>query len=101
VEVTRDVIIDLLPAYFSGEASEDTRRLVESYFERDPELARMARSMNDRLLQVAPVHLPENHQMKALRRTQVNLAWRVILLAAILAFVGMMVLIAMAFLAVR
>ena len=101
VEVTRDVIIDLLPAYFSGEASDDTRRLVEDYFERDPEFARMARSMNDRLIQAAPVHLPEGHQMKTLRRAQLTIVWRVILLGALLAFVGVMVLVVLAFLVVR
>ena len=42
MKVTRDVIYDLLPAYFAGDASEDTRALVEAYFETDPEFGRMA-----------------------------------------------------------
>ena len=42
MQVTRDVIYDLLPAYFAGDASDDTRALVEAYFETDPEFARMA-----------------------------------------------------------
>jgi anti-sigma factor RsiW len=42
VKVTREVIYDLLPAYFAGDASDDTRALVEAYFETDPEFARMA-----------------------------------------------------------
>jgi len=42
MKVTRDVIYDLLPAYFAGEVSQDTRALVEAYFETDPEFARMA-----------------------------------------------------------
>lgn len=41
--VTRDVIYDLLPTYFAGDASEDSRKLVEAYFESDPEFARMAK----------------------------------------------------------
>ena len=36
--VTRDVIADLWPVYRSGEASADTRRLVESYLAGDPVL---------------------------------------------------------------
>ena len=40
--VTRDVIYDLLPAYFAGEASVDTRTLVEDFLATDPELGRMA-----------------------------------------------------------
>lgn len=40
--VTRDVIDDLLPGYFAGDASADTRRLIEDYFSADPEFRRMA-----------------------------------------------------------
>lgn len=43
MNVTRDVMNDLLPVYFSGEASEDTRALVEEYFRENPEFERMAR----------------------------------------------------------
>jgi anti-sigma factor RsiW len=42
MKVTRDVIFDLLPAYFSSEASTDTRALVDEFFATDPEFARMA-----------------------------------------------------------
>jgi anti-sigma factor RsiW len=42
MNVTRNVIFDLLPAYFSGEASAETRALVEEFFATDPEFARMA-----------------------------------------------------------
>jgi hypothetical protein len=43
MNVTRDVIYDLLPAYFSGDASADTRSLIEEFFLTDPEFGRMAR----------------------------------------------------------
>lgn len=43
MKVTRDVMNDLLPAYFSGEASKDTRTLVEEYFRENPEFERAAR----------------------------------------------------------
>jgi hypothetical protein len=36
MKVTREVIYDLLPSYFAGDASDDTRALVEAYFETDP-----------------------------------------------------------------
>ena len=42
MKVTREVIYDLLPSYFAGDASDDTRALVEAYFETDPEFGRMA-----------------------------------------------------------
>jgi hypothetical protein len=40
--VTRDVIYDLLPSYFAGDASADSRALVQEFFASDPEFARMA-----------------------------------------------------------
>lgn len=43
MKVTRDVLKDLLPLYFSGEASGDTRTLVEEYFRENPEFEREAR----------------------------------------------------------
>jgi len=39
--ITRDVIYDLLPAYFAGEVSADTRTLIEEFLATDPEFARM------------------------------------------------------------
>ena len=44
MNITREVITDLLPVYFSGEASEDTKRLMEDYFRENPEFERIARS---------------------------------------------------------
>lgn len=42
MKVTREVIYDLLPGYFAGDVSDDTRALVEEYFVSDPEFGRMA-----------------------------------------------------------
>jgi anti-sigma factor RsiW len=42
MQVTRDVIYDLLPAYFADEVSADTRALIEHFFSTDPEFAKMA-----------------------------------------------------------
>lgn len=44
MNVTREVITDLLPVYFGGEASGDTKVLVEDYFRQDPDFERVARS---------------------------------------------------------
>jgi predicted anti-sigma-YlaC factor YlaD len=61
MNVTRDVITDLLPVYFSGEASEDTKRLMEEYFRENPEFERIARKAVmplEKLLRTAAI-LPE------------------------------------------
>ena len=39
MNITRDVIADLLPAYEAGEASADTRALVDAYLAKDPGFA--------------------------------------------------------------
>ncbi len=39
MNVTRDVVKDLIPVYLTGDASADTQALVESYLKTDPELA--------------------------------------------------------------
>lgn len=39
LEVTREVVTDLWPLYRSGEASSDSRSLVEGYLVSDPEFA--------------------------------------------------------------
>lgn len=42
--VSRDVVLDLLPLYLSGEASADSRALVDACLAADPALARLVRS---------------------------------------------------------
>lgn len=42
MKISRDVIYDLLPGYFAGEASADTRALIQEYFDTDLEFRRMA-----------------------------------------------------------
>ena len=44
MNITRGVVTDLLPIYFSGEASSDTKSLVEEYFRDHPDFERVARS---------------------------------------------------------
>ena len=39
MNISRDVIKDLLPVYLAGDASADTRALVESHLKTDPDLA--------------------------------------------------------------
>ena len=44
MNITREVVADLLPIYFSGEASSDTKSLIEEYFHKNPDFERLARS---------------------------------------------------------
>lgn len=72
MNVTRNVITDLLPVYFSGEASTDTRGLVEEYFRQDPEFERIARRAATPLeaLRQPNGGLDADIEKKALERTR-------------------------------
>lgn len=75
MKVTRDVILDLLPLVLAGEASDDTRALVERYLQDDPHLAQLARQaqradLPDDLSEDIPVNLTMEDEMKALNKAK-------------------------------
>ncbi len=74
--VTRDVIEDLLPLYLAGEASDDTRALVEASLTRDPDLARLARGMAGPEFPKLEEQLTEDAEMRSIKRTKRMLAWK-------------------------
>lgn len=88
MNVTRDVIIDLWPLYQSGEASGDTRRLVEDFLESDPDFMRQAREASEPWLEKdrVPPPVPDEelktlHQAKRLVRLREALFWIAIFLS--------------------
>lgn len=74
MNVTRDVIHDLLPAYLSGEASAATRALVEEYLVGDAELARQVADQRERLLEPIPGPPPIDVELRSLARTRGRLS---------------------------
>jgi hypothetical protein len=71
MNVTRDVINDLWPVYAAGEASADTRALIEEFLDRDPEFAQLVRGAADKaLLEHDVPKLPLDHEAQALRKTK-------------------------------
>jgi anti-sigma factor RsiW len=70
LKVTRDVIMDLLPVYESGEASEDTRQIVERYLAQDPEFARLVARLKQIRLNSESAAPPPDVHMKSLKRTK-------------------------------
>ena len=87
MEITRSVIIDLLPLYLSDEASADTNALVKKYLETDSELAEMAKETADlKLPDDAPVPLTWEDKMKAYKEAKRYMFMRTIFLAAIISF---------------
>jgi hypothetical protein len=77
VNVTREVILDLLPVYLSGEASPATRTLVEEYMQQDAELAQRIRlQWADSFAKALPSALPPDLELRSLRRTRGLLGWQ-------------------------
>ena len=59
-QITRDIIIDLLPLYLADEVSQDTRELVEGYLQQDPSLLKIV-EQSKKLTFEADIP-PLNHQ---------------------------------------
>jgi hypothetical protein len=77
MKITRDVVTDLWPVYGSGEASADTRALVEEFLQRDPEFASLVREDHSvRLLAPAPVAPAPDHELQTFSRTKKALLLR-------------------------
>lgn len=72
--VTRGIIADLYPLYVSGDASEDSRRLVETFLGQDAEFARTLKDDGRELLAVYPPPLPPDHELKTLAKVKRHLS---------------------------
>jgi hypothetical protein len=71
MNITREVISDLWPAYAAGEASADTRALVEEFLRQDPEFAGLLRGRGEEgLLRHEVPGLSPDREARALRRTK-------------------------------
>ena len=74
MKITRDVVTDLWPLYLSGEASPDTRALVDAFLADDPEFARGLTENGSRSLLSCPLpDLPPDHEARTFARTRKNI----------------------------
>jgi hypothetical protein len=77
MNVTREVILDLLPIYLAGEASPATRALIEEYLGQDKELAQRIRlQWADNLEKITSATLPPDLELRSLRRTRAIIGWQ-------------------------
>jgi hypothetical protein len=85
MEITRDVILDLLPLYIANEVSEDTRALIEKYLENDPEIAKIAlKSAMAELPRNIPSPLTKEDKMKAYGEAKRLMFLRTMILAVLI-----------------
>jgi hypothetical protein len=77
MDVTRDVILDLLPLYLAGEASPATRALIDRYLKDHPDVAERVRRVSEEpLTALPPVSPPPDLEMRTLRRTMRLMNWQ-------------------------
>jgi anti-sigma factor RsiW len=86
MEITQNVILDLLPLYLADEVSADTRTLVEEYLETDPELANIAQDWAKMEFPGdVPVPLTKEDQMTAYKEAKRLMFLRTVILAITIA----------------
>lgn len=83
MEVTRNVILDLLPLYLANETSVDTAALVEEYLKTDPELARLAQHPNVTGLAEVPLPVSKEAAMEAYVKATQRMIQRMLALSAL------------------
>lgn len=82
MRITRDVLMDLLPAFLAGECSADTRALVEECMKQDPDFARIVdQERNRTMLETVPINLSPELEKRALDSARALLRRRSYLLA--------------------
>ena len=87
MEVTRDVILDLLPLYLDNDVSTDTRILVEEYLETDPELGAIAQRLaKTELSRDIPVPLTKEDEMQAYKEAKRLMFIRTLVIAITICF---------------
>ena len=85
-EVTRNVILDLLPLYLEGEVSEDTSRLVKEYLDSDSRLAEIVQHAAEfSFLDEIPISLSKERAMEKFIETKKWLTTRTLILNLIMA----------------
>ncbi len=87
MEITRNVILDLLPLFLADEVSADTRALVKEYLETDPELADIATQTETmELPEDIPIPLTKEDKMEAYREAKRFIFLRTAVLAISISF---------------
>jgi hypothetical protein len=77
MNVTREVILDLIPVYLAGDASPATRALIDEYLRQDPQLAQRVRTLSvDGLAAIEQPPLSSDIELRSLRRARALIGWQ-------------------------
>lgn len=98
MEITRQVILDLLPLYLADEVSEETRDIIERYLKSDPQLAKIAKeSASLKLTEDVPPPLTQDDSLMAYRKARRAIIFQVIIVSAAISIIFLMVILLMFF----
>jgi hypothetical protein len=89
MNLSREVIKDLLPLYATGEASQETCELVEEFLQKDAELRGLLGKMTEAeaMLEQKPKAPDlEDAQLRSLRKTRVMLRYRGLVMGIAIAY---------------
>ncbi len=96
--VPRNVVLDLLPAYIAGDASEESRALVESFARKDPQIAALIRAGKIESSKISTtITVPDDLEMRTLKRVRRTIRRQLVYVAFATASILMIPLIAMLF----
>ncbi|MGW8145218.1 MAG: hypothetical protein ACWGN2_12565 [Anaerolineales bacterium] len=84
MEISRNVVLDLLPLYIADEASPETRQLVDQYLASDPELANIAKKLsNSELISEVPIPINKEREMEVYEEAKLQQRKYIITLVAV------------------
>ena len=88
MDITKNVILDLLPLYLADEVSEDTRTLIENYLKTDKELAALVeQSAAMELPGDHPISLTDEDKMKTFKKTRWLFFLTIVFLSILIALI--------------
>ncbi len=91
MNITRNVIIDLLPLYLAEEVSEDTRQLVETYLVTDPSLTKLAEQAQlPQSIEDIPHTLNKELELKSLEKAKRYTQQRNLFMSMAFLFTGLL-----------
>jgi hypothetical protein len=70
MNLTRDIVVDLLPVYAAGEASADTRAAVEQFADRDPVVRKLLSELDGVVTAASAPVLPPSLELAIVDRTR-------------------------------
>jgi len=96
MDVTRDVVSDLWPLYRSGEASGETRGLVEAFLKADAPFATLLRESETLTVAARAVRLSPDAELRLLEEAQRRARFKLRIVAAAVGIGGVLLLTALA-----